>query len=76
MDPTNNFAERELRPAVQMRKLSFGTDSARGSRFFERIMTVAMSLRQQKRGLMDWLTEAFRAFRLGQTGPSLILAPP
>ncbi len=76
VDPTNNFAERELRPAVQMRKLSFGTDSARGSRFFERIMTVAMSLRQQKRGLMDWLTEAFRAFRLGQTGPSLILAPP
>lgn len=76
VDPTNNLAERELRPAVQMRKLSFGTDSARGSRFFERIMTVVMSLRRQGRGLMEWLTEAFRAFRLGQTGPSLILAPP
>lgn len=76
VDPTNNLAERELRPAVQMRKLSFGTDSARGSRFFERIMTVVMSLRRQGRGLMEWLTEAFRAFRLGKTGPSLILAPP
>lgn len=76
VDPTNNLAERELRPAVQMRKLSFGTDSAHGSRFFERIMTVVMSLRRQGRGLMEWLTEAFRAFRLGQTGPSLILAPP
>ena len=32
VEPTNNLAERSLRPAVQMRLLSFGTDSAVGSR--------------------------------------------
>lgn len=76
VEPTNNLAERELRPAVQMRKLSFGTDSARGSRFFERIMTVVMTLRRQKRALLDWLTEAYDAFRLGRPMPSLLPQPP
>jgi transposase len=76
VEPTNNLAERELRPAVQMRKLSFGTDSAVGSRFFERIMTVVMTLRRQKRGLLNWLAEAFDAFRLRRPVPSLLPQPP
>lgn len=76
VEPTNNLGERELRPAVQMRKLSFGTDSAVGSRFFERIMTVVMTLRRQKRALLDWLTEAYDAFRLGRAAPSLLPQPP
>ncbi len=32
-EPTNNVAERALRPAVLWRKGSFGSDSAAGSRF-------------------------------------------
>ena len=76
VEPTNNLGERELRPAVQMRKLSFGTDSAVGSRFFERIMTVVMTLRRQKRTLLDWLAEAFDAFRLRRAVPSLLPQPP
>jgi len=39
-------------------------------------MTVVMSLRRQGRPLLEWLREASRALRLGQTGPSLIRAPP
>ena len=76
VEPTNNLAERSLRPAVQMRVLSFGTDSATGSRFFERIMTVAMTLRRQGRSLLDWLAGAIDAFRLGRTAPSLLPQPP
>lgn len=76
VEPTNNLAERSLRPAVQMRLLSFGTDSAVGSRFFERIMTVMMTLRRQGRGLLDWLAEAYDAFRLGRAAPSLLPQPP
>lgn len=76
VEPTNNHAERELRPAVQVRKLSFGTDSERGSRFFERIMTVVMTLRRQKRALLDWLAEAYEAFRLRRRPPSLLPLPP
>ena len=76
VEPTNNLGERELRPAVQMRRLSFGTDSAVGSRFFERIMTVVMTLRRQKRALLDWLAEAYDAFLLGRAAPSLLPQPP
>jgi transposase len=75
VEPTNNLAERSLRPAVQMRRLSFGTDSAGGSRFFERIMTVVMTLRRQGRGLLNWLAEAFDAFRLDRPAPSLLPQP-
>ncbi len=76
VEPTNNRAEQDLRPAVQMRKLSFGTDSARGSRFFERIMTVVMTLRRQKRALLDWVAEAYESFRLRRLLPSLLPQPP
>lgn len=40
VEPTNNQAERQLRPIVIWRKLSFDTQSERGSRFVERIFTV------------------------------------
>jgi transposase len=35
VEPTNNTSERALRPGVLWRKGSFGTQSARGSRFVE-----------------------------------------
>lgn len=41
--PTNNHAERQLRPLVISKKLTFGTQSQRGSRFIERIFTVVMT---------------------------------
>jgi hypothetical protein len=39
VEPTNNRAERALRPAVCMRKGSFGTHSPEGSRYIERMLT-------------------------------------
>jgi transposase len=45
VEPTNNNAERPLRRAVMWRRKSFGTQSASGSRFVERILTVVTSLR-------------------------------
>src|ERR671933_1002025 len=47
VEPTNNAAERSIRPGVQWRKGSFGTQSAEGARFFESIMTVVATLKQQ-----------------------------
>jgi transposase len=49
VEPTNNGAERALRPAVLWRKASFGSDSEAGSRFAERLLTVVASCRQQGR---------------------------
>jgi hypothetical protein len=56
VEPTNNSAERALRRAVLWRRKSFGTQSESGSRFVERILTVVMSLRQQGRDVLEYLT--------------------
>lgn len=72
VEPTNNAAEQAVRHGVLWRKSSLGTQSATGSRFAERIMTVVATLRQQKRNVLDYLTQACQAVRLGQTPPSLL----
>jgi transposase len=74
VEPTNNAAERALRRGVIWRRRSFGTQSERGSRFVERILTVVTTLRQQKRDVLDFLTQACKARILGSTPPSLLPA--
>jgi len=63
VEPTNNVAERALRPAVLWRKGSFGSDSAAGSRFVERLLTVVATCRQQGRPLLAFLVAAGAAAR-------------
>lgn len=72
VEPTNNAAERALRPAVIWRKVSFGTHSARGSRFMERILTVTATLKQQHRDVLDYLTQACIARLRHEEPPSLL----
>jgi transposase len=55
VEPTNNEAERTERQAVLLRKSSGGTDSAAGSRFVERILTVVATCRRQGRTVLDYL---------------------
>jgi len=75
VEPTNNKAERALRQAVIWRKISFGTDSERGSRFVERILTVTTTLKQQRRHALAFLTTACEATLHGRQPPSLLPAP-
>lgn len=72
LDPTNNTAERTIRHGVMYRKTSFGTQSAEGSRFVERVLTAVATLKQQNRSVLDFLTDAVRAHRLGLKPPSLL----
>jgi len=72
VDPTNNAAERALRRAVLWRKASFGSQSERGLRFTERILTVVTSLRQQNRNVLEYLTAACQAQHFGLLAPSLL----
>lgn len=51
VEPTNNLAERCLRPAVIFRKLSGGNQSDWGARFTERLMTVTCTLKQQAKNV-------------------------
>ena len=72
IEPTNNTAERALRPAVIYRKLSFGTQSELGSRFIERMLTVSETCRLQNRSAYDYLIKAVTAHFSKQAAPSLL----
>jgi len=61
VEPTNNASERALRHAVIWRKLSFGTQSASGSRFVETLLSVIETCRQQHRNVFAFVTEAVQA---------------
>ncbi len=75
IEPTNNTAERALRPAVIYRKLSFGTQSESGSRFVERMLAVSETCRLQNRSAYDYLTKAVIAHFSKQPPPSLLPTP-
>jgi transposase len=72
IEPTNNAAERAIRPGVLWRKGSFGTQSAQGSRFVEAMMTVVATLKQQHRNVLDYVTAACEAALRGGPAPSLL----
>ena len=72
VEPTNNAPECALRHAVIWRRISGGTDSAGGSRFVERMLTVVATCRQQGRNVLDYLTSCFEADRKGHAIPSLL----
>ena len=72
VEPTNNAAERAARPAVTLRKTSLGSQSERGSRFIERMMTAIQTLRKQGRSTYAYLVSAIKAYFIGKPAPSLL----
>lgn len=74
VEPTNNAAERALRAGVLWRKNSFGSHSAAGNRFVERMLTVAATLKQQHRNVVEYITEACEAALRGEPPSSLLPA--
>ena len=76
VEPTNNAAERGLRPAVIKRKLCFGSHSERGLRATERLLSIDGSCRLQHRSLYTYLAETMTAAAAGKPAPSLISQTP
>jgi transposase len=72
VEPTTNASERSLRHAVIWRKLSFGTQSTRGSRFVETILTIIETRRQQSRNVLPFVAEAVQAHFDHRSAPSLL----
>lgn len=72
VEPTNNAAERALRPAVIWRRISFGSQTTAGSEFVARLLTVVTTLKSQKRNVLEFLTQAVMAHRCGTPAPSLL----
>ena len=72
VEPTNNLAERMVRQAVLWRKGSFGTQSQRGARYAEHILTACATCRLQGRSIIEYLRNACRCHLNGLAAPSLI----
>lgn len=75
VEPTNNSAERALRPAVLWRKGCFGTQSDAGNRFVERLLTVRATCEQQQQHLWSFLGAAVTAHWADKPSPILIPNP-
>lgn len=72
VEPTNNAAERAIRPAVIWRRTSFGSQTQAGSVFVQRMLTVVTTLKSQRRNVLDFMTSAVNAARTSQPAPSLL----
>ena len=72
VEPTNNHAERMLRPAVIWRKTCFGSHADRGCRYAERMLTAVQTLRLRGRPVLDFLADAIHAHRESTPCPSLM----
>jgi transposase len=72
VEPTNNEAERTARHGVLWRKTSGGTDSAQGSRFVERILTVVETCRRQGKKVLDYLSACIHACQHQRAPPDLV----
>ena len=73
IEPTNYAAERALRHAVLWRTTSGGTASQWGSRFVERVLSVAATCRLQGSNALDFLTQCFRSQASGSPVVSLVV---
>ena len=71
VEPTNNHAERGLRGAVIYRKLSLGSQSERGERTIERLLSASVTCRLQERSLFAYLSDVLTASIRGDPIPAL-----
>jgi len=72
VEPTNNHGELELRDFVLWRKRSFGSQSERGERFAERVMTAVRTARKQSMDVLDFLVRTVTAHAQGTPPPRLL----
>jgi transposase len=72
VEPTNNHAELELRDFVLWRKRSFGSQSERGERFAERVMTTVRTARKQGKDVLDFVVRSLQAHLEGTAPPRLL----
>lgn len=74
VEPTNNLAERGLRPAVQWRKICFGNQSQQGELLTARLLSITRTCLLQRKNPVQYLVQALNAYRRGLTHPSLVTA--
>lgn len=73
VEPTNNLAERLIRPGVQTRKISYCTRSTNGQLLRARLLTVSQTCRIQERDPLKFYRCAIHAHRNNLPPPSLFI---
>ena len=71
IEPTNNIAEQNIRPAVLWKKRSFGVESERGARYVESMLSIWMTCRRNGVNPVEFLNELVRSFRFNTATPSI-----
>ena len=74
VEPTNNVAERAIRPAVLWRKGSFGTQSGSGARFASAMLTVSATCRMHGPGPVAYRAKVCTASMADLAVPQLLPA--
>jgi hypothetical protein len=72
VEPTNNLAERGIRPAVQWRKICFGNRSDKGAVLTSRLLTATRTCWLQDRNPLEFLVDTIIAHRTANPAPSLL----
>lgn len=72
VEPTNNLTEQKIRFVVLDRRVTQGTNSDAGMRFYERIWTVVASCICQGKNIFKFLTQSLRAHYANTQPPSIL----
>lgn len=71
VEPTNNSAERNLRPLVILKRIFQRLPSENGKKFFERLVSTGVTARIRGLPFFDWLINAIHAAHQGHPVPAL-----
>jgi IS1 family transposase len=75
LPPTNNDAERALRHAVIARRLSFGTRTDEGSRFYAAGLSIIETCRKRGVDAWDYACDLIKSARAGLPHPPIPMVP-
>jgi hypothetical protein len=76
VEPTNNAAERALRPAVLWKKRSFGVESERGARYVESMLSIWMTSRRNGVNPIQFLRAMVENSRSNLSAPNIFTFKP
>ena len=74
VEPTNNSTEQKIRFVVLDRRVTQGTNSDAGMRFYERVWTVVASCICQGKNIFKFLTQSLKAYYAKTQPPSILPA--
>jgi hypothetical protein len=76
IEPTNNSAERALRPAVLWKKRSFGVESERGAQYVESMLSIWATSQRNGVNPIAFLRKLIHSYRTNVPVPSIFSASP